>query len=72
MYGSQEFITFDVFKNSVRYAIQKGALNTDLNRKNWESRFFQFFAGDLYEIFPKLTELYFASEPVMGSCKAST
>ena len=48
-------MTFDVFKNTLRYAIQNHALNTDLNKKNWESRFFQYFAGDLYEVIPKLT-----------------
>lgn len=48
-------MTFDLFKNTIRYAIQKNAIDTELNRKNWESRFFQYFAGDLYEVIPKLT-----------------
>lgn len=64
-------MTFDIFKNTFKYAIDNGALNTDLNRKNWESRFFQFFAGDLYEVIPKLSETYYAAEPVMGSCKVN-
>lgn len=52
--GIQEFVTFDVYKNSLKYAIDNGQLDTDLNRKNWESRFFQFYAGDLYEIIPRV------------------
>jgi hypothetical protein len=32
---------------------------------------FQFYAGDLYEVFDKVRDRYFASEPVSGNCKAS-
>lgn len=32
---------------------------------------FQFYAGDLYEIFPLLQTKYYASEPVEGNCKAT-
>ena len=31
---------------------------------------FQFFAGDLYEVFPKLHK-YYANEVVSGNCKAT-
>jgi hypothetical protein len=30
---------------------------------------FQFYVGDLYEIFPVLQGKYYASEAVTGSCK---
>ena len=32
---------------------------------------FQFYAGDLYEIFPKVAQLYIASTEVIGDCKAN-
>lgn len=37
----------------------------------WESTMFQFFAGDLYEIFPLLQTKYYASEEINGNCKAT-
>ena len=43
----------------------------DLNRENWESTMFQFFAGDLYEVFPLLQSKYYASEKVNGNCRAN-
>lgn len=59
--GIQEFITFDVYKNTLKYAIENGQLDADLNRKNWESRFFQFYAGDLYEVIPRVADKFLAS-----------
>lgn len=32
---------------------------------------FQFFAGDIYDIFPNLQTRFYASEPVTGNCKAT-
>jgi len=32
---------------------------------------FQFYAGDLYELFPKIAETYIASTEVLGDCKAN-
>jgi len=64
--GVQEFITFDVYRNTLKYAIDNGQLDTLLDRKNWESRFFQFYAGDLYEVIPKVSQRFLASEPVTG------
>ena len=32
---------------------------------------FQFYAGDLYEVYPRLKELYFAADPVEGNCEAT-
>ena len=32
---------------------------------------FQFYAGDLYEILPKVATIYYASEPVNGNCRAT-
>lgn len=31
---------------------------------------FQFYAGDLYEIFPDVATKYYASDIVTGNCKA--
>lgn len=47
-------------------------LNSTLNRANWESRFFQLYAGDLYEIIPKISDLYLAMESVSGKCTYNT
>lgn len=72
VYGSlQQFVTYDFYENMLRFAIEKGYLDIDLDRENWESTMFQFFVGDLYEIFPKLRTQYFASEKVGGNCKAT-
>lgn len=43
-------------------------LNTKLNEMNWQSRVFQFFAGDLYEIIPALATKFYASEAIEGAC----
>lgn len=55
----------------IRYAIGKGYLDTELKREWWQSRTFQFFAGDLYEIFPLMATKYYASQEILGNCKAS-
>lgn len=70
--GIQEFITFDVYKNTLKYAIDNGQLDSVLDRRGWESRFFQFFAGDLYEVIPKVSLRFLANEPVTGECKTSS
>lgn len=70
--GVQEFITFDVYKNTLKYAIDNGQLDSVLDRRGWESRFFQFFAGDLYEVIPKVSLRFLANEPVTGECKTSS
>lgn len=59
--GVQEFITFDVYRNTLKYAIDNGQLDALLDRKNWESRLFQFFAGDLYEVIPKVSQRFLAN-----------
>ena len=33
--GVQEFISLSVFKNTLKYAIEKGVLDTVLNKQNW-------------------------------------
>lgn len=32
---------------------------------------FQFYAGDLYELFPRVAETYIATTEVTGDCKAN-
>jgi hypothetical protein len=55
VYGtSQEFISYDFYENVIRSAASKGYLDGDLTRENWESRMFQFYAGDLYEVLDKI------------------
>jgi hypothetical protein len=69
--GSQEFISYTFYENLIRFAMQKGQMDTILNKANWESRMFQFFAGDLYELFPQVAEQFIASTEVVGNCKAN-
>ena len=45
--------------------------NTELDENNWETRHFQFFAGDLYDVIPALQKKYYSNTPLNGSCKAS-
>jgi hypothetical protein len=72
VYGhTQQFISYDFYENMIRYAIGKNLLDTSLERGPWESVMFQFFAGDLYEIFPRLQTIYYASEEINGNCKAT-
>eukprot|EP00178_Gracilaria_changii_P002211 TRINITY_DN13302_c0_g1_i1.p1 TRINITY_DN13302_c0_g1~~TRINITY_DN13302_c0_g1_i1.p1 ORF type:complete len:162 (+),score=5.03 TRINITY_DN13302_c0_g1_i1:682-1167(+) len=72
VYGSlQQFVTYDFYENMLRFGIEKGYLDVDLSREQWESTMFQFFVGDLYEVFPKLHTQYYASEKVNGNCKAT-
>lgn len=70
--GLQEFVTYDVYRNTLNYAIDQKFMNIDLNRANWQSRFFQFYAGDLYEVIPKIATKYRATAAVTGSCQTST
>jgi hypothetical protein len=56
--GSQEFISYTFYENVLKFAIKNGQLDTNLNRQSWESRMFQFYAGDLYELFPKVAQTY--------------
>jgi len=55
----------------LRRAISQNLLDTDLTKENWESRMFQFYAGDLYEVIEKVQDRYFADEAVNGNCKAT-
>lgn len=60
--GIQEFLSFSLISNTVRYSYQKGYLDSHLTRRSWESRFFQFYAGDLYEVIPALAQKFYASQ----------
>ena len=63
-------LSFILYKNVIRYAIEHKFLDTELTKTNWESRMFQFYAGDLYEAIPKVAQKFLATEEVSGSCKA--
>lgn len=69
--GSQEFISYTFYENLIRYAMKNGQMDTVLNSQNWESRMFQFYAGDLYELFPKVAGTFIANTQVTGDCKAN-
>lgn len=56
--GSQEFISYTFYENVLKFGIKNGQLDTNLNRQSWESKMFQFYAGDLYELFPKVAQTY--------------
>ena len=59
--GIQEFMSFTVYENIAKFAIKEGWLDTSLNQRSWESRFFQFYAGDLYEVIPKVATVFLAN-----------
>ena len=48
-----------------------GYLDTSLKREWWQSRMFQFFAGDLYDVFPLLAVKFYANQEILGNCKAT-
>jgi hypothetical protein len=70
--GIQEYLSLSILENTVRYAAQRGVLNTLLTRESWESRAFQFYAGDLYDVIPQLAKNYYADTAIEGSCNTST
>ena len=55
----------------LRYAIEKNFFDTTLTQQYWSSSLFHFFAGNLYEVFPKLKERYTPTALVSGYCNAS-
>jgi hypothetical protein len=61
-----------IVENTIRFAAQKGVLNTLLTREHWESRSFQFFAGDLYEAIPQLAKQFYADAAIDGFCNVSS
>jgi hypothetical protein len=61
-----------IIENTIRYAVNKGVLNTKLTKKDWGSNVFQFYVGDLYDIIPKLATKYYAATPVDGFCETAT
>ena len=70
-YGhNQNMVSYDFYENVLRFAIAERMLNTDLTHDKWGSRMFQFFVGDLYEVFPRLRSKYYASQAVTGNCRA--
>ena len=72
VYGStQQFVSYDFYENVIKYAISKNLLDTDLSREGWESRMFQFYAGDLYEVLDKVQSRFFADKEVTGNCRAT-
>lgn len=54
--GIQEFLSLSVFENSIRFAIDRNKMDAKLTREHWSSRMFDFFAGDLFEVFPSSTK----------------
>lgn len=43
-------------------------LDTKLSKTNWQSRFFQFFAGDLYDVIPEVANKFIPTLSVVGNC----
>jgi hypothetical protein len=68
----QQYTSFDFYENMLNYAIRKGHLTFELTRDNWGTDKFQFYAGDLFDIIPRLKERYQASEAVSGQCRPDT
>lgn len=45
-------------------------MDTSLDSTTWESRHFQFYAGDLYDAIPGLQKKYYPDQKLNGECKA--
>jgi hypothetical protein len=65
----QQYTSFDFYENMLNYAIRKGHLDFELTRENWGTDKFQFTAGELFDIIPRLKERYQASEAGSGQCR---
>lgn len=65
-------MSLGLYKSTVEYALSQGFLNSALNRDNWQSRHFQFYIGDLYDVIPALQKKYYPRDEVTGSCVALT
>jgi hypothetical protein len=46
--GLQEFISNSLLKSTLKFAIKNGSLDVVLSEKDWQSRAFQFFIGDVH------------------------
>ena len=65
-------MSFDFYENVIRWGIAEGVFDSELKRENWGNRILQFFAGDLYEVFPLTQSNFYANELVSGNCSANT
>lgn len=68
--GLQTFLSQGFIESTAKYALNNGIFDTDLNEDAWESRHFQFFAGDLYDVIPALQKKFYPSNKLNGNCKA--
>jgi hypothetical protein len=57
-------------ESTAKWGLANGVYDTDLNEDAWESRHFQFFAGDLYDVIPALQKKFYPSNKLNGNCKA--
>lgn len=67
--GHQSYMNLELIKSTVKYALSKNYFDVVLNQEAWQSRAFQFCAGDLYEVMPSLKALP-ADTEVKGKCAA--
>lgn len=63
-------ISNSILKSTVRYILKKGFFNIKLNQQEWESRAFQFYAGDLYLAIPSLRKQP-QDAVITGTCSAA-
>ena len=67
----QQFFGYDFYRNTMRYAIEKNLFDANLTQEHWGTDEFKFFAGNLYDVIPKLKERYTPTTKLQGDCKAS-
>ena len=53
--GLQTIFHIDVIRQTVQYIIDKNWLNIDLD-SSWNTNSFQFYAGDLFDVIPKVRD----------------
>jgi len=68
--GLQSFISMGLVQSTAKWGLDNGVYDTDLNENTWQSRHFQFYVGDLYDVIPALQKKYYPNNKLNGNCKS--
>jgi len=67
--GIQSVHSMDFYKQVARYNLKNKWLDITLD-SSWDSNAFQFYAGDLFEIIPKVAQTVPPRTKLGGACSA--
>lgn len=70
--GLQTVLAMDFVRSTASWALDNQVFDTDLNPEDWQSRHFQFYAGDLYDVIPALQKKFYPDQKLNGNCKAKS